>query len=280
MYRGRFAPSPTGPLHRGSLVAAVGSYLGARRAGGQWLVRMEDVDGPRCVPGAGAKILRCLEACGLEWDGEVVYQSTRFDAYRAALDRLTRAGFTYPCACSRKELGDAAVYPGTCRGGLAPGRRAERAVRFRVPEPCVIEYRDAVCGWQREDVARSTGDFVLLRADGIWAYQLAVVVDDAWQGITDVVRGADLLDSTARQIALQRALEVPAPRYAHLPVVMGDDGQKLSKQTKAMAVEWARQPGAAVAEAMRFLGMAVTDEMARWEPRELLAWGSGAWTLG
>lgn len=280
-YRGRFAPSPTGPLHAGSLVAAVGSYLAARRhPGGEWLVRMEDVDTPRTVPGADAEILRCLEACGLEWDGEVVYQSSRFDAYQAALDQLTRDGFTYPCACSRKEAGEG-VYPGTCRQGIAAGRRSERAIRFRVPSPGVIEYTDGLCGPQREDVEQAVGDFVLFRADGLWAYQLAVVVDDGWQGITHIVRGADLLDSTPRQIALQRALGIAAhPAYLHLPVVCGPDGQKLSKQTRAAAVDYQTRPGPALAGALAFLGQPTPPEMERWSPREILAHAAAHFTLG
>lgn len=282
-YRGRFAPSPTGPLHAGSLVAALGSYLAARqhsRDGGEWLVRMEDLDTPRTVPGADAEILRCLDACGLEWDGDVVYQSSRFEAYRAALDQLTRDGHTYACACSRKEAGDG-VYAGTCRGGIAPGRRAERSIRFRLPaSPCIIQFVDALRGPQHEDVAATTGDFVLLRADGIWAYQLAVVVDDAWQGITHIVRGADLLDSTARQIALQRALGIaPEPAYLHLPVVTGPDGQKLSKQTRAPAVDYSR-PGPALVQALTFLGQPTPAGMDRWTTREILAYAAAHLTLG
>ena len=261
-YRGRFAPSPTGPLHQGSLVAAVASFLDARHRGGEWLVRMEDVDVPRNVPGADAEILRCLAACGLTWDGEVVYQTTRFDAYRAALDRLRAEGFAYPCACSRKEVGDGA-YQGTCRAGIAPGREA-RSIRVWVPD----ENCAAIPG----------GDFPLLRADGIWAYQLAVVVDDGWQGITDVVRGADLLDSTPRQALLQRMLTLPSPRYAHIPVVLGAGGEKLSKQTKAAPVDYAN-PSPALAEALRFLRQPLVEGMERWPVREIIAHATRHWNL-
>jgi len=236
MLTGRFAPSPTGPLHLGSLVAAVGSWLYAKRAGGRWLVRMEDIDTPRVVPGSAEEILAALARYGLESDGEVVWQSRRSRLYEDALARLRARGLVYDCACSRAELQRAAsaplgrepVYPGTCRAGLAPGKVA-RAVRFRAPDE-VIAFDDLVCGHVGENVAESTGDFVVRRADGLFAYQLAVVVDDAEQGVTQIVRGADLLTSTPRQIALQRALGFPTPEYAHLPLVVNADGSKLGKR--------------------------------------------------
>ncbi len=228
MYRGRFAPSPTGPLHFGSLVAATASYLDARRHGGEWLVRMEDVDKPREMPGAAASILSDLEYFGFHWDGPVMYQSQRTAAYQEALDRLKAMGMAYPCGCSRKEIeGD--VYPGTCANGLPPGKVAR--------------------SWR----VRGEGDFVVLRADGYFAYQLAVVVDDAAQGITDVVRGADLLDSTPRQVHLQKLLGYPTPRYTHIPVVLAADGQKLSKQNGAEALDRGRA-AELLREALRFLG--------------------------
>ena len=276
-YRGRFAPSPTGPLHLGSLVAALASFLDARAHGGEWLVRMEDVDEPRTVPGAASEILRCLEACGLEWDGEPVHQTTRFGAYREALALLERRGFAYPCACSRKEAGDGGLYAGTCRNGIAPGRVA-RSVRLRVPDGEVIAFNDLILGLQSENIPAATGDFPLRRADGFWAYQLAVVVDDAWQGITHVVRGADLLDSTARQILLQRLLGLATPRYAHVPVVLGPDGQKLSKQTRAPAIDLAR-PGAALAEALRFLHQPTPPGLEQWPVREIAAHAVRHWNL-
>lgn len=240
-YIGRFAPSPTGPLHLGSLVAAVGSYLHARAHNGQWLVRMEDVDEPRTVRGAADGILCTLEAHALHWDGPILYQSTRKDAYQAALDTLKQSGQAFPCACSRRNLIDGA-YPGTCRNGLPPGKTA-RSWRFS-----------------------GAGDFILLRADGCFSYQLAVVVDDAHQGITDVVRGEDLLDSTPGQIALQKALSLPTPRYAHLPIVRNERGNKLSKQTHAPALDSSRAPQN-LQTALAFLGLNVPPTV----PRDMLA---------
>ncbi len=228
----------------GSLVAAVGSWLFARRENGRWLVRIEDLDTPRVVPGSADEILHALERYGLEWDGEPVRQSERTALYEAALTQLRESGDVFDCACSRAELQRAAsapdssdpregsVYPGTCRAGLPAGRDA-RAVRFRVPD-VVIEFDDLVHGPVEEEIARATGDFVIRRADGLFAYQLAVVVDDAEEGITQVVRGGDLLDSTPRQIALQRALGFATPAYAHLPLLVGPDGQKIGKRHAAL----------------------------------------------
>lgn len=271
-YVGRFAPSPTGPLHFGSLVAAAASWLDARRAGGRWLVRMEDLDAPRVVAGAADTILRQLEACGLAWDGEVESQSRRIALYEAALARL--APHVYACACSRRELEDSAlaidgarVYPGTCRAGLPAGRPA-RATRVRTTAPAV-RFVDRVQGEIVQDVEREVGDFVLRRADGPFAYQLAVVVDDAAQGITDVVRGADLLDSTARQILLQRLLGVPTPRYLHFPVATNAAGEKLSKQTHAPDASPADLPAA-----LRFLGLEPPPGAAG---SALLAWAVPHW---
>ncbi len=237
-YRGRFAPSPTGALHAGSLVAAMASYCDARAHNGAWLVRIEDIDPPRDLPWAASHILKTLNALGLESDEPVLYQHDRHDAYRAALESLRSQGLAYGCACSRREVADAArarglpenVYPGTCRHGT--GSRQARAIRFLTHHD-PITWVDRHYGTQTQDVEAVVGDFVLLRADGLWAYQLAVVVDDAYQGITDIVRGADLLDNTARQIALMRALNLPIPRYLHLPLVLNQDGQKLSKQAGA-----------------------------------------------
>jgi glutamyl-Q tRNA(Asp) synthetase len=240
-YRGRFAPSPTGPLHFGSLVAAVASYLDARANGGEWLVRMEDLDTPRVQPGAADSILADLEHFGFEWNGPVMYQSTRIDAYRTALDKLREDGLIYPCGCSRKD--SEARYPGTCANGLPPGKTA-RSWRVRV----------------NRELAEAAGDFILLRADGIFAYQLAVVVDDAAQKITDVVRGADLLDSTLRQVYLQRMLGYRTPRYRHIPVVMGPDGQKLSKQNGAAPLDRTRAVGL-LSEALQFLGYTPPEEL-------------------
>ena len=281
-YRGRFAPSPTGPLHAGSLAAALASFLDARAHRGDWLVRMEDLDPPREVAGAADEILRTLTALGLEWDGPVLYQSTRGDAYRAALDVLRARGVLFACACTRKEVADSAiaapdgslVYPGTCRGGLAPGR-VTRATRVRV-DAAVIDFDDALQGHVQQDLAREVGDFVLVRADGLCAYQLAVVVDDAAQGITDVVRGADLLDSTPRQIFLQRLLGLPTPRYLHVPVATNPKGEKLSKQTLAAPV--GRDRGsAALCGALAFLGQAPPAALDKASVRELLDWAVANW---
>ena len=239
-YVGRFAPSPTGPLHFGSLVAALASYLDARANNGQWLVRMEDVDETRCDASYADEILATLDAFGLDWDGEVIVQSRRKVRYQEVLATLEAAGQTYNCECSRKEIADSAVmgidgpvYPGTCRHKNLPAHGA--AIRFASPTGSV-EFEDRLQGKQIQSVERAVGDFVIRRRDGLTAYQLAVVVDDFDSGITDVVRGADLLDSTARQIALQRALAYPTPRYLHFPVASNNDGEKLSKQTLAAPV--------------------------------------------
>lgn len=248
-YRGRFAPSPTGGLHFGSLVAAVASYLDARRARGEWLVRIEDVDTPRTVPGAADRILQCLEAYGMHWDGPIVYQSRRGEAYAAALQQL--GDHVYGCSCTRSELGHSEYYPGTCRNGIANGRTA-RSRRLRVTDR-PINWHDRRLGPQCENLAETVGDFVLRRADNLWAYQLAVVVDDGAQGITDIVRGEDLLSSTARQIYLQELLGLPRPRYLHVPLVLDASGEKLSKQTKAEPVPPTGSPQV-LADALRFLG--------------------------
>src|ERR1041385_1132726 len=224
MIVGRFAPSPTGPLHMGSLVAALGSYILARRAGGRWLVRMEDLDTPRVVAGAALGILETLRRYGLNWDGEVVYQSQRIDLYEQALQALRENGFVYDCGCTREELC-------RCRNGLPPGRVA-RSVRFRMPDG-LIGFEDRPKG--RIEVG--SGDFIVKRADGIFAYQLAVVVDDAEQDVTQVVRGEDLLDSTPRQIALQRALGLSTPEYAHVPLARNVDGTKISKRDGAVSLD-------------------------------------------
>ena len=282
-YRGRFAPSPTGPLHFGSLVAAVGSYLDARSRGGEWLLRIEDVDTPRNVPGAADDILRTLEAFGFEWDGPVLWQSRRGEAYDAALERLRQAGLAYPCACSRKEIADSATraavdgglaYPGTCRGGLPPGRAA-RAWRLRVAGEETL-FVDRLQGRQTQWLETDVGDFVLRRADDLFAYQLAVVVDDAWQGVTDIVRGADLLDSTPRQIWLQQCLDYPQPRYAHLPVAANAAGEKLSKQTHAPPLD-ARHAAAELVRALRFLGQPAPAELEQARLDEVWHWARQHW---
>ena len=283
--RGRFAPSPTGLLHAGSLVAALASWLDARAHGGAWLVRMEDVDTPRCVPGADQALLAQLAACGLVSDEPVLWQSTRHDAYQTALNNLVSKGWAYPCGCSRKEIEDAqqqqrarhtaAVYPGTCRNGLqGKPARAWRLNLQRVIKDLQLnnptQWHDRRLGAQQQDVVQAVGDFVLRRADGLWAYQLAVVVDDAAQGITHVVRGQDLADNTARQILLQQALGLPTPRYLHTPLVLGADGEKLSKQNGAQALNL-NDPLAALNAAAQVLGLeamagTVQEALKKWTP--------------
>ncbi|KNE27184.1 tRNA glutamyl-Q(34) synthetase GluQRS [Achromobacter spanius] len=264
-YVGRFAPSPSGPLHAGSLVAALASWLDARAHGGRWLLRMEDVDTPRTVAGAADAIMAQLNALGLHWDGDIMWQSQRSAAYQSAFDTLAARGLIYGCGCTRREIADSALrgqtapgadgerpYPGTCRHGLPPGRQA-RAWRLRVPDG-IERFKDRWLGPQEQDVATAVGDFALRRADGLWAYQLAVVVDDAEQGVTDVVRGADLLSSTARQRVLGRLLGVPPLRYLHVPLILDTvSGLKLSKQNGAAAIDTGT-PMAALADAWRALG--------------------------
>ena len=267
-YVGRFAPSPTGLLHAGSLVAALASWLDARAHQGSWLVRIEDVDTPRCIPGAGEQILNQLARCGLVPDGPVLWQSQRGEIYQQALDQLIAQGLAYPCGCSRKDIEaaqtspterhHAQVYPGTCRAGLngKPARAWRlnvQAVRKARGLPAMTRWTDRRLGEQAEDVEKEVGDFVLRRADGLWAYQLAVVVDDAAQGVTDVVRGEDLADNTARQIMLQQALGLPTPRYMHTPLVLGANGEKLSKQNGAQALDLT-DPQAALTKAAHTLG--------------------------
>ncbi len=285
VYRGRFAPSPTGPLHFGSLVAALGSYLDARHHGGAWLVRMEDVDASRNVPGAADDILRTLEVFGFAWDEPVLYQLDRLAAYEMALSSLRERGLAYGCACSRKAIAEAAhqsaidgglLYPGTCRGGLSSGQAA-RAWRLRV-DASTVSFEDRLQGLQEQQLARCVGDFVLHRADGLYAYQLAVTVDDAFQGISDVVRGADLLDSTPRQIWLQACLGLPTVRYAHLPVATNAAGEKLSKQTLAPALPKDRAADYLVA-ALGFLGQQVPSDLVRSSLAEVWAWAFANWSF-
>lgn len=263
-YRGRFAPSPSGPLHDGSLRAGMASYLDARAHGGQWLLRIEDIDTPRVVPGADRVIMAQLRALGMHWDADPVWQSQRLPLYQSAFDQLLARNEVYGCACTRQEL-PWGPYPGTCRDGLPPGRTA-RAWRFRVP-PGVESFDDRWMGPQRQDVSREVGDFIIKRADGLWAYQLAVVVDDGDQGITHIVRGADLLDSTARQQLLARHLELPYPSVMHVPLLLDDNGRKLSKQNHAAALDLAN-PVRTLNKAWQALGfeaLAVRDVEAFWE---------------
>lgn len=280
-YVGRFAPSPTGPLHLGSLVAALASWLDARAAGGRWLVRMEDLDRPRCEPGAADTILRQLEAYGLTWDDEVLYQSRRDDAYAAALDALRSRGAVFPCSCSRSQLAQAPrnaegeiIYPGSCR----LHSRSERTLHsWRVlAQDVSTHFLDRVHGEMQQNLARKVGDFIVKRADGLFAYQLAVVVDDAFQGITHVVRGADLLWNTPRQIYLQSLLGLPMPAYAHVPLMTNAAGQKLSKQTQAPALSLTDR-SEALAQALSALGHPPPADLSGAGPAELLAWASAHW---
>ena len=287
-YIGRFAPSPSGPLHEGSLVAALASFLDARAHHGRWLVRIEDIDEGRSVAGAAEGMLALLDKLGMHPDGEVVWQSARKPLYEAAWQRLARWG--YPCGCNRREIADsrlglapdgAAIYPGTCRNGLAQGRSA-RSLRVRVPPASgnadLIEFQDRLAGHVSQRLDSESGDFVLKRADGIWAYQLAVVVDDALQGVTDVVRGADLLDSTPRQIYLQRLLGLPTPRYLHVPVIRNAAGEKLSKQTGALAVsvgDEAAAVAALISAAVKLgLEMGTPQTLAAFWERAVPAWAA------
>lgn len=280
-YRGRFAPSPTGPLHFGSLIAAAGSFLDARHRQGKWLVRIEDLDTPRTVKGAADEILGTLEAYGLNWDEEIIYQSRRTAAYDSAFQTLKETGVIYPCACSRREIADSAlrhgeelVYPGTCRNGIAHGRTA-RAWRVRVNDT-TIGFTDILQGYISQNLAANVGDFVVKRADGLFAYQLAVVVDDAAQGITDVVRGADLLYSTPRQIYLQRLLGLATPAYMHLPVAVNAQGEKLSKQSLAQPVG-KRNAACTLFEALLFLRQQPPAELKLGTVDELVGWAIANW---
>ena len=292
-YVGRFAPSPTGPLHAGSLVAALASWLDARAHGGRWLVRIEDIDTPRNAAGAAETILHQLDRCGLRPDAPVVWQSHRSAHYERALRQLLAEEWAYPCGCSRRDLADAAAaaggalarrhdelrYPGTCRRGLhgKPARSIRLLTEPALPAAAAeggtaIEWFDRRLGRQRQDVASTIGDFVLRRADGLWAYQLAVVVDDAAQGITDVVRGEDLAGSTARQILLQRRLGVATPRYLHTPLVLAANGEKLSKQTGAPPLDLG-SPLTALREAAAVLQIrADGTRLAEWLARAVDAW--------
>ena len=273
-YIGRFAPTPSGYLHFGSLVAALASYLDARAVGGRWLLRMEDLDPPREMPGAQAAIVESLQRYGFEWDGEMQRQSERHDAYERVIERLLREGLAYPCQCSRKQLEAwPSAYPGFCRDANQPLENA--AIRLRVPH---LEYRftDRVQGEYGQHLGRDVGDFVIRRRDGLFAYQLAVVLDDAWQGVTDVVRGADLLDSTPRQLYLQELLGLPQPRYLHVPLIIQPDGHKLGKSYRSPPL----RPDEAVPlllRALRALGQSTAPELKDASPRELLVWATPRW---
>lgn len=283
MVKGRFAPSPTGPLHFGSLIAAVASFLDAKTRQGAWLLRMEDLDTPRQVAGAADLILHTLEDYGFEWDGKVLYQSQRDDYYQAALQTLIQRGLVYPCGCSRKEIADSAVhgidglvYPGTCRHGLSRDKSA-LAWRVRVDDT-PISFTDGIQGPQSQVLSRDIGDFVLKRADGLFAYQLAVVVDDELQGISHVLRGADLLDSTPRQIYLQQALSYSSPSYLHVPVAANAAGEKLSKQTLAQPLDGLNK-SADICQVLDFLGMSPPATLRQESLGQVWLWAMQHWDI-
>ena len=297
-YRGRFAPSPTGPLHAGSLVAALGGWLDARKNGGKWLLRIEDLDTPRCVPGVDQQIQAQLIACGLSWDEEVTWQSQRQESYLAALERLNTLGLLYPCTCSRQMItstlaqrgiltarNQETVYPGTCRPKLLKTypkeafSHSEAAWRIALPQNCEIVFEDLALGQQHQDLHQQVGDFVLRRNDGVFAYQLAVVVDDSLQGVTHIVRGADLLSNTGRQIHLQNILGLNTPQYLHLPLVLDEHGEKLSKQTLATQIQTQteKQALAELRKAAKHLGLSDLPEgenitIAQWLHVAIQAW--------
>lgn len=284
MYIGRFAPSPTGPLHFGSLIAAVASYCEAKTQHGKWLLRMEDLDKPREIKGAANTILRQLEAYGFEWNGEVIYQSQRNDRYALALELLKDNNLVYPCSCTRKEIADSstavgiegAIYPGIC---LKQALKANAAIAWRIKTPSMaITFQDLVQGNISQHLQRDVGDFILKRADGLFAYQLAVVVDDAAQGITHIVRGADLLNSTPRQIFLQQALNYATPLYAHIPVATNAAGEKLSKQTLAAPL-LADKPNVSLFHALRFLGQNPPQSLQFESNSSLWQWTFAHWQL-
>ena len=298
-YRGRFAPSPTGPLHAGSLVAALGSWLDAQKNGGQWLLRIEDLDTPRCVPGADQQIQGQLAACGLYWDEEISWQSQRQEGYQAALERLNTLQLLYPCTCSRQTIANTLaqqgiitprnqeiVYPGTCRPEKLTSYTTEElnsnkaAWRIALPQHCEITFEDLTLGTQHQNLNQQVGDFVLKRSDGLFTYQLAVVVDDALQGITHIVRGEDLLSNTGRQIHLQNVLGLPTPHYRHLPLVLDEHGEKLSKQTLATQIETQTEIHAlaALRKAAKHLGLRDLPDgesitIAEWLHAATQAWG-------
>ena len=275
-YTGRFAPTPSGPLHFGSIVAALASYLDARHNAGRWLLRIEDIDTPRVRRGADRKIINALEILGLEWDGAIVYQGARLDRYEQALAMLADAGLLYRCYCPRR-VTRGKPYPGTCR------RRASReakphSLRVRTPDE-TISFHDAIRGRLTRRLAELTGDFILRRSDGLVAYNLAVVIDDAAQGVTRIVRGADLIDTTFNQLYLQSVLNLPAPEYAHHPLVLDEGGKKISKQDGATDVLAGAAPEQALLRALNFLGQAPEPDLARAGKREILAWATRHWKI-
>ena len=278
-YIGRFAPSPTGSLHFGSLLAALASYLDARANQGHWLVRMEDLDPPREVAGAADQILHTLEQFGFEWDGPVWYQSQRHSIYQQRLELLIEQQLAYPCYCSRQQIAlrNTPVYDGYCRNHAPTDPEQPAAIRLQVNDS-EIGFKDAIQGQITQQLQQDVGDFVIRRRDGLFAYQLAVVIDDAEQGVTDVVRGYDLLDSTPRQLWLQQQLKRPQPNYAHIPILVNDLGQKLSKQTYASAIN-PDQPGTSLWQALSLLGQQPPVDLRAGQAHEILGWAIAHWRL-
>ncbi|NOR42605.1 MAG: tRNA glutamyl-Q(34) synthetase GluQRS [Gammaproteobacteria bacterium] len=277
-YKGRFAPSPTGPVHYGTLVAAVGSYLQARKNNGEWFVRMDDVDTLRIVDGADSDILHTLDHFGFKWDGEVTYQTQQVDSYQQALEKLVSQSLVFPCTCSRKILAktDSKIYPGTCRH-RALAENEEHALRI-LSQNFDIKFDDVVMGKRSQNIERQCGDFIIKRRDGLFAYQLAIVVDDAIQGITEVVRGADLLDSTPRQIYLQRLLNYPTPRYCHLPLAIDDLGNKISKSGGAAKVETNDREKLLISS-LNFLGQKAPDDLVKSNINDIWSWAIKNWNV-
>jgi glutamyl-Q tRNA(Asp) synthetase len=279
-YIGRFAPSPSGPLHQGSLVAALGSWLDARHHQGKWLLRIEDLDTPRNQPGAEEQILQCLTVHHLQWDGDVIRQSDRLPLYQSALKQLSQKDLVFPCACSRREIEEhGGIYPGTCREGVSEGK-VGRAIRIRCPD-ITLHMNDRGLGPQSEQIAQTTGDFIVKRTDGVYSYQLAVVVDDIEQGVTQIVRGADLLSSSARQLFLYSALTKTPPAYLHLPLVLSTNGQKLSKQNFAPALNH-QSPIQNILNALQALQRALNapiKEAPTASLQDLLAWAIEHWNI-
>ncbi len=277
-YKGRFAPSPTGPVHFGTLVAAVGSYLQAKKNKGEWLIRMEDVDITRKVDGADIEILKTLEAFGFEWHGEIIYQSEQTAHYEQALEQLISQSLVFPCLCSRKQLSksDSTIYPGTCRSRQLPEKN-KHALRL-LSKNISIEFNDAVMGRQSQNIKQQCGDFVIRRRDGLFAYQLAVVVDDALQNITEVVRGADLLDSTPRQIYLQQLLNYSTPDYCHLPLAIDDSGNKISKSEGATKIDLQHKEQQLIS-VLDFLAQNPPEDLAQSSINDIWSWATEHWDV-
>jgi len=282
LYRGRFAPSPTGPLHFGSLIAAISSYAQAKQRRGKWLVRIEDVDLPRCNNESTTLILKALEAYGMHWDEEILYQSQRTDIYQAAMDTLLTKNMCYHCACSRKQIkentnsNNISIYPGTCRNGVEKSKQA-RSVRLRTND-AIIQFKDEIQGQFSQNIYNNVGDFIIKRTDNLFAYQLAVVVDDYEQNITEIVRGSDMLDSTPRQIFLQQCLGYSSPNYIHTPLAINIDGSKLSKQAKAPAIDL-NDPRPHLVKALHFLGQQPPHELLETDVNTIWVWAIQHWSV-